>query len=209
MAFSGYSRNAGDLSFVPNIARGPGLRWKLANFRHWFPGWVKVKMGEALNMPFMYGSLQLVKVDGRTGERINYGKVGYRVVTTVGAAFMIDALQGIVEPEILKYHGFGTGTTAEAVGDTALVTEMTTQYNPDNTRPTGNLAEGASSNIFHSEATFTPDSGGSIVLREHGLFSANAAGTLFDRTVYAAITLDSAAGDSLLAKYEWTLNTGG
>src|SRR5688500_195656 len=106
MAFSGYSRSAGDLSFVPNVARGPGLRWKLANFRHWFPGWAKVKFAEMFDLPVMYGSLQLVKVDGLTGQRTNYGKVGYRVVTTVGAAFMIDALQGIVEPEILKYHGF-------------------------------------------------------------------------------------------------------
>jgi hypothetical protein len=28
----------------------------------------------------------------------------------------------------MKFHGFGTGSTAEASGDTALVTELTTEY---------------------------------------------------------------------------------
>lgn len=138
----------------------------------------------------------------------DYGIVSRKVVTTAGVNFLVDALQGSVEPEILKYHGIGTDATAEAIGQTALLAELTTEYNPNNTRATGNLAEGASANIFHTEGTNTLDANG-IVLREHGIFSqaATGGGTLLDRSVFAAITLDS--GDALLSKYELTLTAGG
>src|SRR5688500_6773063 len=102
MAYGGLSASSGDLSFVPNVARKPGIRWKLANFRHWFPGLARVKFAELFNLPIMYGTLSLVFVDGKTGERTNYDKVGYRVVTTVGAAYIIDALQNLTEGENLK-----------------------------------------------------------------------------------------------------------
>lgn len=138
----------------------------------------------------------------------DYGIVSRKVVTTVGVNFLVDALQNLVEPEILKYHGIGTGSTAEAVGDTGLVTELSAQYNPNDTRATGNLAEGAGANIFHTEGTNTLDANG-VILREHGIFTQAAApgGTLLDRSVFAAITLDS--GDALLSKYELTITAGG
>ncbi|MEW6211347.1 MAG: hypothetical protein AB1631_23480 [Acidobacteriota bacterium] len=138
----------------------------------------------------------------------DYGIVSRRLVTTAGVNYIVDAFQNSVELENFKFHGIGTGSLAEATGDTALGAELTTQYNPDNTRATGNLAEGASSNIFHTEGTNTLDANG-VVLREHGVFTQAAApgGTLLDRSVFAAITLDS--GDALLSKYELTANAGG
>ncbi|MGE3176768.1 MAG: hypothetical protein AB7O32_04825, partial [Vicinamibacterales bacterium] len=96
---------------------------------------------------------------------------------------------------------------AEAVGDTALVTESTTILNPDSTRATGTLAEGASANIFRSVGTVTFDGSGAIT--EHGLFSqaATGGGVLFDRSVFAAINV--ASGDSIQFTYDATLTAGG
>jgi hypothetical protein len=94
------------------------------------------------------------------GRVLDYGVLSTRVITTAGVNFLTDAFQGTVEPENMKFHAFGTGVGAEAVGDTALGTEETTQYNPDNTRPTGSQTEGASANIYRTVGTYSPDSGG-------------------------------------------------
>ena len=137
----------------------------------------------------------------------DHGVVGHKVVTTAGVNFLVDAWQNSVELEILKFHGIGTGTTAEAVGQTALVTELTTEYNPDSTRATGTLTEGASANIFRTVGTNTLDGTPGAALREHGIFSAASAGTLWDRTLFDAITLSS--GDSLQSTYDLTCTAGG
>lgn len=143
------------------------------------------------------------------GLTVDYGVLGHRVVTTAGVTFLVDAFQGIVEPEILRYHGFGTGTNAEAVGDTALQTEETTQYNPDSTRPTGTLTEGASANIFRTVGSYSPDSGGTRAITEHGIFSqaATGGGTLWDRTVFSVVNVVASA-DTLQTTYELTCAAG-
>lgn len=129
------------------------------------------------------------------------GLASFRVVTTVGVGYIVDAWQNSVELENMKFHGLGTGSTAEASGDTALVTELTTEYT-GNVRATGSTTEGASANIFRSVGTNTLDETPGAALREHGLFSADSAGVLMDRTVFAAITLSS--GDSLQSTYDQT-----
>lgn len=138
-----------------------------------------------------------------------YGTLSTRVVTTAGVNFIVDAFQNLVELENLKYHGFGTGTNAEASANTALQTEETTQYATDNTRPTGTTTEGASANIYRTVATYSPDSGGTRAITEHGVFdqAANSGGTLLDRSVFAAVNLVAAA-DSLQVTYELTLTAG-
>lgn len=160
-------------------------------------------------IPALYGSLQLVVVRGATGETVNLGLASLRVVTTAGVNFIVDAFQNTAEVETLKYHGFGTGTNAEAVGDTALQTEETTQYATDNTRPTGTTTEGASANIYRTVATYSPDSGGTRAITEHGIFSqaATGGGTLLDRSVFSAVNL-VASSDSLQATYDLTFTAG-
>lgn len=137
----------------------------------------------------------------------DYGEVRRKVITTAGVNFLVDAWQNIVELEIMKYHGVGTGNTAEATGDTALVTESTTALNPDSTRATGSLTEGASANIFRSVGTLTADA--SIAAVEHGLFSQSATGggTLWDRSVFSTVNL--ANGDSIQFTYDMTASAGG
>jgi hypothetical protein len=137
----------------------------------------------------------------------DYGIVSRKVITTAGVNFLVDAWQGTVEPEIMKYHGIGTGSTAEAAGDTALVTESTTALNPDSTRATGSLTEGASANIFRTVGTNTVDA--SVTVAEHGIFSqaATGGGTLWDRSLTGSLALVS--GDSLQTTYDCTCSAGG
>lgn len=137
-----------------------------------------------------------------------YGIVSHRLVTTAGVGFLVDSWQNILEPEIMKYHAIGTGSTAEATGDTALVTELTTQYNPDNTRATGSLTEGAGANIFRSVGTNTVDA--SATIAEHGLLSqaATGGGTLWDRSVLSP-TSGLGNGDALQTTYDMQATAGG
>lgn len=152
-------------------------------------------------------ALSLVKIDGRTGWRDDYGIVSRRVITTAGVGFLVDAWQNSVEMENMKFHGLGTGTSAAATSDTGLGTELTTEYT-GNVRATGSTTEGSGANIFRSVGTNTLDSGTPAVT-EHGLFSASSAGVLWDRTVFSAVNLDGTVGDSLQSTYDCTCSAGG
>lgn len=142
------------------------------------------------------GRLYITKVDA-DGTPHEYGLVSTKVVTDAGVAFLVDAMQGITEPEVLRFHASGTGATAEAANQTALVTEVAS-------RVSGTLAEGASANIFRTVATI-PYSG-SFAIKEHGIFSAASAGTMLDRSVFADINVQN--GDSIQFTYELTFPSG-
>lgn len=138
-----------------------------------------------------------------------YGTLSTRVVTTAGVGFLVDAFQNLVELENMKFHAYGTGTNAEAAGDTSLQTEETTQYAPDNTRPTGTTTENGA-NVYRTVGTYSPDSGGTRAITEHGILSqaATGGGVLLDRSVFAAVNL-VAGSDSLQTTYDLTLTSGG
>lgn len=142
------------------------------------------------------------------GQAIDHGLLSARLVTDNGVGYIVDAFQNLVELENMKFHGYGTGTNAEAQGDSALQTELTTEYAVDSTRPTGTTTEGASANIYRTVATLSPDSGGTLAITEHGIFSASSAGVLLDRSKFAAINL-VAGSDSLQTTYDLTLTAGG
>lgn len=189
----------------------PGLprevfMWRLRNLPNLFRGLRTVAWARIHKIPTHYGALWLERKNA-DGTRTQFGLASLRVVTTAGANFLVDALQGSVEPEILKYHGFGTGTNAEAVGDTALQTELTTQYASDNTRPTGSQAEGAGANVYRTVGTLDPD--GAVTIAEHGVFSqaATGGGTLLDRSQFTGIAV-AASGQQLEATYDFTITAG-
>lgn len=137
------------------------------------------------------------KVIRANGKIEDLGVLGRRVVTTVGVNFIVDAFQNLTELENIKYHEMGTGATAEAVGDTALVTAV-------ESRVAGTQTE-ASANQYVSVATITATAARAI--QEHGIFSASSAGTLLDRTVFTTINL--AIGDSIQFTYTLTVTAGG
>lgn len=147
--------------------------------------------------------LVVLRADGRVEP---LGVVSRKVVTDTGVAFIVDALQNLTEIENLNFHGLGTGSTGETAAQAALITELTTQYNPDNTRPAGTRSE-PSANVYRTVATITLD--GAATIAEHGLFSQAAApgGVMSDRSQFAGLAL--AINDSLQATYDWTFTSGG
>jgi hypothetical protein len=140
------------------------------------------------------------KVVHADGSVTDFGLVGKHLVVTAGKNYVAACFDNTNEPENLKFHGYGTGTTAAASGDTALQTELTTQYATDNARPTGTQAH--STNTYTTVGTLSPDA--TVAITEWGLLSqaSNAGGTLFDHQVFSAINLVS--GDSLATTYVLT-----
>lgn len=186
------------------------LSWRIRNATRWGYVWGIIAVWLARGLTALTGiptitSELAVQVIRRDGRRINYGVVSRRVVTNNGVAYIVDAWQNSVELENMKYHGCGTGTTAEAAGDSALVTESTTALNPDSTRATGTQTE-PGTNQLTSTGVVTFDN--SAAITEHGLFSAATTGTgvLFDRSVFSAINVVS--GDSISFAYTVSFSSG-
>lgn len=183
----------------------------------------KARLAQVTGTPTFYGTLGLTVIRGakfdeeqfeRYGVRIvvdyeealNYGLASAAVVTDDGVAYITDGFTNAQEIENLNYHGIGTGTQTEDVTETALQTELTTQYNPNSTRATGTQDQ-PSANIYRTIGTNAVDA--SVAITEHGILSqaATGGGTLLDRSEFAAINLGS--GDSLQSTYSFTSNAGG
>lgn len=180
------------------------ITWRLSNVLRW--GYIKALIGvtvaKALAKTFgimtAYGELSavLVKADGET---INYGVLSRRVVTNAFVAFVVDQLQ--TETSVFgdfKYHDSGVGVTAENAADTAIETT------DGEARATGTQTESAA-NAYRSVGTISYTTTKAIT--EHGLFNDLTAGTLLDRSVFAAINVVN--GDSIQFTYTLTLTAGG
>lgn len=199
------------MRLVPKVVKAP-LSWKLKNFfQHYWKSWWKAELATRVaritGHPVMIGSLKVRVRNNVTGQWIDYGEVCRRVVTDAGVAFIVDAFDNTVEAEIMKYHGFGTGGTAEAAGQTALVTELTTQYATDNTRPTGTQAQ-PSANVYRTVGTLDPDA--DVAITEHAILSqaATGGGTMLDRSLFSVINVTGAGANTLEATYDLTLTSG-
>jgi hypothetical protein len=140
---------------------------------------------------------------------LSLGVVGRRVVTTAFVNYLRDdlaAASGGADISTFKYHECGTGTNAEAIGDTALQTPCTTALNPDSTRAVGTQDNGTAK-TYVSVGTLSFDAAGPTAVTEHGLFNAASTGTLLDRTVFAAMNVYD--GDSIEFTYTLSISDGG
>jgi hypothetical protein len=180
-------------------------QYRSNNWQNIMRGWKHAKMAHDNKIPTFYGMLWGKVVRGN--ETLDLGIISMRVVTDNGVYAIVDAFQNSTELENFKYHALGVGTNSEAAANTALQTELTTEYASDNTRPTGTVGEGATANIYRTVATNTLD--GSAAVTEHGIFNqaSNAGGVLLDRSVFSAVNL--ASGDSLQTTYDLTFSSGG
>lgn len=142
------------------------------------------------------GRLYAKKVSA-DGVEEDLGLISTKVVTDTGVAYIVDAFQNLTELENMKYHGSGTGTTAENQTQTGLVTEV-------ESRATGTTVEGASANIYRTVGTVSYTA--TYAITEHGVFSAAAAGVMIDRSVFSAINVNN--GDSIQFTYELTFPAG-
>lgn len=181
--------------------------WRARNFPNLWRGIRDVRAASKFRGPSMIGFLHLAKID-RQGQVLDLGLAGARVVTTAFVNLLVDAFQdaGASLSTEFVFHGIGTGGAAEAVGNTALTTELTTQYSTDNVRPTGSNTE-AAANVYRSVGTVTVDA--IVAITEHGLFNSATvgAGVLMDRTLFSVVNL--ASGESIQATYDLTVSAGG
>jgi hypothetical protein len=153
------------------------------------------------------------------GNVLELGCLSRRTITDNGVTALAGGFAAAFTISNFKFHAFGTGTTAEAEAHANLVTELTTQYASDSTRPTGSQANTASAGgppqiaTYVTVGTLAPDSGGTLAITEHGIFSAatgvgGGANTMFDRSVFSAVNL-VAGSDSLQVTYTLSLTANG
>lgn len=187
---------------VIRAPRAP-LAWRVRNALRWSYvwGWIVntlARLFTALTgVPTIVAELRgrLVRRDGTV---IDFGVLSRRLVTDAGVAFLVDDwADDSADITTLNYHGSGTGTGAEAVGDTALGTAVESRASGTKSQPAANQLRSVATISYTASRAIT----------EHGLFSAATAGTLWDRSVFSAINV--ANGDSIQFTYTCTVNSGG
>jgi len=192
---------------IPGAEPAP-LLWRLRNWMRpaFLWGWLCYRLASAFTaitgIPTIVARLEatLIRADGR---RVHYGVLGYRVVTDAGVAFLVDDWDNdATDITTMNYHACGTDSTAEAATDTALGAEATTVTD----RVAGTKSQPAANQL---QTVGTQSFTGTAAITEHGLFSSitEGAGTLWDRSVFAAINVGS--GDSIQWTYTCTINSGG
>ena len=109
-----------------------------------------------------------------------------------------DFNDGASDINTFNFHDSGTGAVAENVTDTALGT-------PAGPARVAGTKSVPATNQYRSVATIAYTA--TLAITEHGLFSASTAGTLWDRSVFAAVNVVS--GESIQFTYTLTLTAGG
>jgi len=200
---------------MPHTGLAPEvMKWRCANAKRLIGQVWKLQLMKKASAisghKFMYGTLWVRKFDGLSGEDRLFGIASFNVVTNAGRDELVDEFDAATaagfDLTTFNFHGLGTGSTAEAATQTALTTELTTEYT-GNIRATGVQSQ-PTSDVYTSVATNTLDSGTPTVA-EHGLFSANAAGTMWDRSLTGAFPLVGTNGDGLQTTYNLTIASGG
>jgi hypothetical protein len=195
---------SGVLGIKSNLATPAPFFWRLSNVLRWsyIKGWIAnfitVPIANKFGIMTAMGKLEAV-LNKADGTRVNYGVLGYRVVTTAFVNFVVDQLQ--TETSVFgdfKYHDSGVGSTAENITDTGIETT------DGESRATGTQTESAA-NAYRSVGTISYTTTKAIV--EHGLFNDVSAGTLMDRTVFSAVNVVN--GDSIQFTYTLTVSAGG
>jgi hypothetical protein len=120
------------------------------------------------------------------------------VITNVGLACVIRlSFYGLTEDKF-RYLGIGTGTTPEAVDDTALEAEVK--------RKTATITQTTTTITDDTallEATFSSADGlsGSHNISEVGILNASSDGDLLARKVFSAVPVNWDEGDTITMRY--------
>ena len=123
----------------------------------------------------------------------------HRVMTTAFVDFIVDQLQTETsEFGDFKYHQCGLGSTAENIADTAIETDT-------GIAPVAGTQTETDHDTYKSVATMTMDD--TEAIREHVLMSQSGAGTLMDRTLFAAINV--VPGNQIEFTFEGSFTAGG
>lgn len=114
------------------------------------------------------------------------------LVVTAGKELLASRLAGN-SGSVISYMAVGTGTTAAAVGNTTLATEL----DRNALSVSGGTASGAA--VTYSTTWLAADATGALT--EAGLFTAASGGTMLARTVFAAVN----KGSDDLVTISWTV----
>lgn len=155
--------------------------------------------GDAMIFAGQEFATDLVAEHYRRGRLYDRYDLGSGLVTTAGVNLLAaDWTNANATLKLANFHDSGIGTLAATIADTALQT------------PTGNArVAGAQSNptagTYRTVATLAYTAATAIT--EWGLFTAAAAGTLWDHKIFAAINV--ASGDSIAFTYSLACTAGG
>jgi hypothetical protein len=118
------------------------------------------------------------------------------IIVNVGFDFIADSIgKATSRPGVMAYIALGTGTTAAAATQTALVTEID--------RNAATYAHTAGTKTFTFTAAFAAgDATGAIT--ESGVFNAATGGTMLDRVVFPVV--NKGVDDSLTAVFTFTMS---
>ena len=139
----------------------------------------------------MTGDLKIVLKD--ENGQIKHEQEVKNLVVTVGKNFIASRMKDTTDTA-MTHMAVGSGTTAAAVGDTTLGTELGRVSLTSTTVTTNNVAY---------VATF-PAGTGTGAVTEAGLLNASSSGTLLCRTVFSVI--NKGAADTLSITWTVTVN---
>lgn len=139
----------------------------------------------------MTGDLKIVLTD--ENGQIKHEQEIKNLVVTTGKNFIASRMKDTTDTA-MSHMAIGSGTTAAAVGDTALGTQLGRVSLTSTTVSTNNVAY---------VATF-PAGTGTGAVTEAGLFNASSGGTMLCRTVFSVI--NKGAADTLGITWTVTVN---
>jgi hypothetical protein len=141
----------------------------------------------------MHGAMRAILKKGN-GEILVYAKDN--IIVAGGFDFIADAIgKSASRPNVMGFIGVGTGTTAAAGSQTALVTETL--------RKAATYAHTAGTQVFSFASTFNPGEA-TAAITEAGVFNASSAGTMLDRVVFNVI--NKGANDTLTQTFSFTMS---
>lgn len=124
-------------------------------------------------------NVEIKRIDNRTGEVLDVEEK-HNLVVTDGLNRVRDLI-GKQSTSGFDYIAIGEGTTAPALGDSALQTEQSRELATISTPANGQVK---------FEKVFTFGTGESYSITETGLFDANTAGTMLNRLTFASKAVD-------------------
>lgn len=141
----------------------------------------------------MIGSLTLMLEKGNGEVEVTHRD---NIIVNGGFDLIADAIgRATGRPAVISHIAVGTGTTAEAATQTALVTEIS--------RIAATYAHTAGTKVFTMTATFAAGVATGAIT-ESGVFNAASAGTMLDRVVFPVV--NKGADDTLTAVFTFTLS---
>lgn len=118
------------------------------------------------------------------------------IIVNVGFDFIADAIgKSASRPSVMGFIALGTGTTAAAASQSALVSELD--------RNAATYAHTTGTKAFSFTADF-PVGDGTGAITEAGVFNAASGGIMLDRVVFPVV--NKGADDSLTAVFTFTMS---